>query len=340
MSDKLNRLESIGSVFERDDDTLNQIQRNSGLGEFASANALNMHGLNHMKTALPISGVRESHGYVFFTRPDLNLSYHNLAQDRQFSLMLNNPPDSTWGYVRSVLAMRGSRDYPSPFVNPNNPFIPILTNNLKNLSGWNEITMEASTSESGVFNEAISWADGFNKDYSVKSLNATFKNQIGDPLNKLFTVWVRYAMMVKDGTMDPYIDYLIGNKMDYNTRIYVIVLDETKRFIQSIAACGAGFPLNSQLAAKFDYTEDKPLKDNSNEISIQFQIMGSEYDDPILMKEFNILVDSVCPQIARGQYIKLTDSNKKAHNMLAIPRINLENGKLDWYVPRENFLGN
>lgn len=339
MSSELTKLESTGSVFENDDNTLRRLQLTGGLGDFTAANALNMYGLNHMKMPLPTSGNKESQGYVFFTRPDLNLSYHNLAQDRQFALMLNNPPDSVWGYVRAVLAGRGAKNYPSPFVNPYNPFIPILSNNLKNLSGWSEITVEPTTSESGIYNEAHSIADGFSKDYSVKNLTATFSNQIGDPINKLFTVWTRYSMMVKDGTMDPDLEYTIMNIIDYNTRIYVLVMDPTKRYIQNIAAVGAAFPLNSQLSAKFDYDKEKPYKDSSDDISIQFQCMGMLYDDPILMAEFNILVDAFCPMIRNGKYRKLTDAEKKAHNMLAIPRINTETGKLDWYVDPKNYLG-
>lgn len=339
MSGEKTKLESTGSVFDKDDGTLRRLQLAGGLGDFTAANALNMYGLNHMKMTLPTSGNKDSQGYVFFTRPDLNLSYHNLSQDRQFALMLNNPKDSVWGYVRAILAGRGAKDYPSPFVNPNNPFIPILTNNLKNLSGWSEITIEPTTSEAGIYNEAHSIADGFSKDYSVKNLTATFSNQIGDPLNKIFTIWTRYAMMVKDGTMDPYLEYLVMNIIDYNTRIYVLVMDSTKRYIQNIAAVGAAFPLNSQLAAKFDYEKDKPYKDSVDDISIQFQCMGMEYDDPILMAEFNILVDAFCPMITNGKYKKLTDAEKKAHNMLAIPRIDTSTGKLDWFVAPNNYLG-
>lgn len=339
MSGELTKLESTGSVFENDDNTLRRLQLTGGLGDFTAANALTMYGLNHMKMPLPTSGNKDSQGYVFFTRPDLNLSYHNLAQDRQFALMINNPNDSVWGYVRAVLAGRGAKDYPSPFVNPNNPFIPILTNNLKNLSGWSEVTVDPQTSDAGIYNEAHSMADGFSKDYSVKNLNATFSNQIGDPLNKLFTTWTRYSMMVKEGVMDPYLEYLIMNIIDYNTRIYVLVMDPTKRFIQNIAATGAAFPLNSQLAAKFDYDKEKPLKDSSDDISIQFQCMGMIYDDPILMAEFNMLVDAFCPMISQGKYKKLTGEEVKAHNMLGIPRINTETGQLDWYVSPNNYMG-
>ena len=334
----IDRYENTGSIFENNDSTLKKIQINAGLGEFTAANALNMYGLNHNKTRLPTAHNADSQGYVFFTRPDLNLSYYNLAQDRTFALMLNSKPDSVWGWVRATLSPRiAPTQFPSPFVNNNNPFIPILSNNLLNLSGWSEITMEPMTTDAGIYNEAISMADGFSKDYSVKSLNAQFENQIGDPINKLFYIWVRYAMLVKEGVMDPFLPNIILNIIDYQTRIYRIILDPTKRYVQNIAAIGAGFPLNSQLSAKFDYAHDKPLQDQSNEISVQFQTIGMEYDDPILMVEFNTLVDAFCPGIKKGEYVKLSSAEKKMFNMLAIPRINLDNMKLEWYVSKQDY---
>lgn len=329
------RYESTGTIFEPNDTSLKQLQISAGLGDYSIANALNLYGLNHLKTHLPTALNCDGQGYVFFTRPDLRLSYDNLAQDRQFAIMLNNAPDSVWGWVRATLAPRESpKNYPSPFVDPNNPFIPILTNNIKSLSGWNEVVVDPSTTETGYFGEAHSIADGFHSDFGVRSLSATFENQIGDPLNKLFTIWTRYQMMVKQGIMDPYLEYIVLNVLDYNTRIYRIVTDSTKTYINNIAAVGAAFPLNSQLAAKFDYSNEKPLQEVSNEVSIQFQCTGMIYDDPILMREFNDLVTAFCPGIKNGSYVKLEKNERKAFNMSAIPYINLDNGKLDWYVNR------
>lgn len=330
--------EETGSIFEKGDNSLEKVQLNAGLGVFANANAMNMFGFNHRKTYLPTANNSDSQGYVFFTRPDLRLSYDNLAQDRIMALMLNSTPDSVWGWVRATLSPRiASKQFPSPFVDNQNPFIPILTNNLHSLSGWSEITMDPYVSEAGIYNEAISLSDGFSKDYSVKNLNATFSNQIGDPINKLFHVWVRYAMLVKEGIMDPFLPNIILNIVDYQTRIYRIILDPTKRYIQNIAACGAAFPLNTQLAAKFDYDHDKPRQDQSDEVSIQFQTIGMEYDDPILMVEFNALVDGYCPGIKKGEFVKLSDSEKRLYNMIAIPRINMENLKLEWYVSNKDY---
>lgn len=336
------RVERTGKYFEDRSYLLNNLKRTSGMASISAANSSNLYGINHRAIPLATSRNVDNQGFTFFTRPDLRLSYDNLVQDRNFSLMLNEEIESIWRWVRATLSPReATKDYPSAFVDSRNPFIPILTNNLESISGWPEIMVDPWTSDAGAYNEQTSQADGFADDYSASDISATFRNQIQDPINRLFHVWTRYSMLAHEGVVDPYMYNIVMNVLDYNTRIYRIVTDPSKQYIQHIAACGAAFPLNSNIAAKFDYSRERPYSDENDKVTIQFRIIGKMYDDPILFKEFNDLVRGYNPHMADGwrnkSYKRIPQSLLKSFNCLGLPHINLDNGRLDWYVTNQEY---
>lgn len=342
--DKVSR---TGKYFEERSYLLKNIVRKGGMSSSTAANSSNLYGINHRSTPLATSRNTDHQGFTFFTRPDLRLTYDNLTQDRNMSLLLNSEIESVWRWARSTLDPRDrGSSYPSSFVDSKNPFIPILTNNLVSMSGWSELTIDPWTSDSGIFNEQTSQVDGFCDDFSVSNLTCTFTNQIQDPINRLFHIWTRYSMLVHDGTMDPYIDNIVENVIDYNTRIYRIVTDSSKQYIQHIAACGAAFPLNSNSASKFDFSNERPYNEENDKISIQFSCIGKLYDDPILFKEFNDTVRIYNPNMAdskrAGFYVRIPQNMLRLYNCLGLPHINLDNGRLDWYVTKEeyNFIQN
>ena len=336
------RVERTGKYFEERSYLLNNIKRSTGMASVSAANSSNLYGINHRAIPLATSRNVDHQGFTFFTRPDLRLSYDNLTQDRHMALMLNGELESIWRWVRATLSPKKQTiQYPSPFVDTNNPFIPILTNNLQSISGWPEIMVDPWSSEVGAYNEQTSQADGFANDFSAGQITATFKNQVQDPINRLFHIWTRYSMLVHEGVMDPYIYNIVHNVIDYNTRIYRIVTDPSKQYIQHIAACGAAFPLNSGLAAKFDYSVERPYNDENDKVTIQFQIIGKMYDDPILFKEFNDLVVAYNPgmrnDLRKSRYKIVPQNLLKSFNCLGLPHINLDNGRLDWYVTNQEY---
>ena len=337
-----NNVERSGKYFRDSENSLSKLKRIGGLASVSAANSTNLYGINHRGIALATSKNVDHQGFTFFTRPDLRLSYDNLIQDRNLSLMLNDEDESIWRYVRATLAPRESKKhYPSPFVDDNNPFIPILTNNVESISGWPENMVDPWTSDAGAYNEQTSQADGFADDFSAGEISVTFKNQVQDPINRLFHVWTRYSMLVHEGVLDPFMYNIVHNVIDYNTRIYRIVTDPTKQFIQHIAACGAAFPLNSNLAAKFDYSRERPYSEENDMITIQFKIIGKLYDDPILFKEFNDLVMGYNPNmhdsLRAKHYKRLPNTMLRTFNCVGLPHINLNNGRLDWYVTNEEY---
>lgn len=284
-------------------DGIDLVSRYSGLGDLTEAMGNAWYGINHRGVGNPIPYNTDNHGLTFFTRPRLNLSYDNIAMDRVLTPLLTKDVNTYQRAVRVLLDPVGAasiRDpmvfgsqqpVTSPLVDHRSPFMAVLTNNLLSLNGWPDPVVAYYNSKQGPAKETWSMVDDVARNFDSFDLQASFRNVAGDPITLLFNSWIRYAARVYDGTMMPYPDSVVENEIDYQTRIYRLVLDPSRRFVQKIAATGAAFPTSSALGAAFNFTSDTPFnQDNAQQISIPFHCMGVDYNDPILIKEFNDIV--------------------------------------------------
>jgi len=311
----------------------------SSTGAIDDAIGNTFFGINHRQTPAAIQNNKDYFGLTFFTRPDLNLSDANLRTVRQFSPLLNKESKSLQRIIRCTLGPRLAKDSPavtSPFVDPGSPFISFLSNHLLSMSGWPDMEAPTYTSPEGIYKEAFSMIDGVVRNMTTYDITANFRNLPGDPVTLLFMTWLHYASRTYLGEMVPYPNYIVRNEYDYNTRIYRLVLDPSKRFIQKIAACGAAFPTNAPIGAAFNFEADKPLNQGLDQVSITFRAMGAEYNDPILFDEFNRTVEDFNPAMEakfRSQYYtQIPYAALPIFNNRGYPHINLNSGELEWYI--------
>lgn len=327
---------------------------NSAVGTISTAITDNLYGINHRQTPLPVPHNRDHYGMTFFTRPQLNLQPENIRNSRKFFGLLTNNHASYQATIRALLDPRsaigwGGFDAKSAvFTDPNQAFIPILSNHLVSISGWRDIVLNTYTSQAGAYKEEWSIGDSVTDDFSVFDINATFRNSLGDPITELFFYWVHYIACVFEGILDPYPDFLLNNEVDYNTRIYRLVLDKTRTYVQRIYATGAAFPINVPIGAMGDYAIDKPYNDANAEITIQFRCMGSIYNDERLIHDFNSAVGifnnkmrNVTPSrekgklgsISPGQGVtKIRPELLSIFNNRGYPYINTYTYELEWYI--------
>lgn len=339
------------------EELVRSVSQTSGYGQLKSAATAVFFGHNHRGAGNPIPINTDQYGMTFFTRPRLNLSYDNITRDRTLAPMMTmrkaSIPRAIRAYLDPVGALvgqtyrggvkgaAGSMPYPSPLVDPYNAFIPILENNLISLSGWPDPYVDTYTTRSGVYQEEWSMIDGFAKFYKKFDLSANFRNIVGDPISYLFHVWTQYAALVHEGVLDPRPESILENEIDYNTRVYRLVLDPQRRYVQKIAACGAAFPVSNSLGAHFNFDESKTYNGDIDQISVSFQCMGAIYMDPILIKEFNDTVSLFNPSMRDNRrssvYVKLEPRWKPLFNYLGYPRIDPLTMELEWWVTREDF---
>ena len=318
----------------------------------------NVYGVNHRQTPAAIPINKDRYGYTFFTRPQLNMQRPNLRSVRLFAPLLTTTPLSYERMIRCLLDPRmmigyGNREKDIEGNNPegegitcglvdnDNAFIPVLTNSITSISGWPDISLPTFSAPEGAYKEGYSLVDGVSVDYTTYDITANFRNSRGDPIVSLFYYWAHYMAHVFEGSLVPYPDMISENEIDYQTRIYRLVMDPTNTKVTRIAACGAAFPLNVPMGGIFDYSNEKPYNDVNANTAINFRAMGFICQDDILIRSFNTTV---------GIFNRSMRDSRRSLEMVQIPkhllpvfnnrgyaRINPDTRELEWWVGRNYY---
>lgn len=359
--------------------TVDQLLENMPVGSIARAISNNLYGLNIRGTPPAIAKNKDHYGYTFFTRPQLNMDEYNIGNYRGFYNLLTDNAISYQRYTRMMLDPRlgYNEKVKSPLVDNQNAFIPILSNTCVSLSGWPDLTVPTYTSDAGLYGQEYSFVDGVTNHYESFDIDVSFRNARGNPLIYFFYIWIKYQSLVFEGILNPYADMIIENEIDYNTRIYRLVMDNTKRYVRFIACTGASFPINVPTGNLFDYNVDSPYNDQNKEINIRFKCLGFRAFEDIIKLEFNETVgifnpamkkildfdmdlsvndsekmrddDSIVYSATGTGYTKIpyalamtaNDSitNSKFYNLnyRAYPYINLYTNELEWWIEDSNY---
>jgi len=324
--------------------TIENLRSQSPYGSVDSALADMFYGINHRSTPLAIQFNKDNHGLTLFTKPMLNLNDANCRTYRKFSQMMSNEPNSIQRIIRCSLdptlsKNQGAEYISTPLVDPYSPFINFLTNNLISINGFPDPVVPIYTTPQGTHDEEYSLIDGTNEVNRSYQITANFRNIPGDPINKMFSVWEDYGSLVTRGKLIPHFDNLLHNRVDYTTRIWRLILDAKKTKVQKIGITGAAFPLNAPIGASFNYESDRPFNNANDQISISFQCMVSQWDDDILVKEFNDLAIRFNPSMADSarekNYLKLPPEALTLMNNRGYLRINPDNYDLEIWIPKQ-----
>jgi hypothetical protein len=304
-----------------------------------------LYGISHQGVKGVIPENRDGHGLVFFTRPQLNLSTTNIRNIRKMYSLLTTNPTSIQRYVRCMLDPYLpfiKNPITTPLVDPELAFIPVLTNTIKNMSGWPDIVLPTFTSREGIRREQWTIGDGMIDIYDSYDIDCTFRNIKDEPIIMMMETWLMYIANVFEGKMSPYIDFITENEIDYNTRIYRIVLDESKLFVKKIAATGASYPINVPTGKIFDFSDAQVYNDQNRDINIRFKSVGAMYNDDILIREFN-LTSAIFSKAVRDKLdgrannlVKIPIGLLDVFNNRGIPLINESTLELEWWINKNS----
>jgi len=327
------------------------------LGSVNKALTNMMYGIKTTRNVPPVPSSMDAYGYVFFTRPQLNLQSKNIFRIRHLYHLLDKNPVSLNRYVRVMLdprlpydlyignkkaTMYNDEKISCPFVDNHNGFIPILTNSIKTMSGWPDEVVQTYTTRPGLRKEQFSMVDGIYEINESRDIDATFENHINDPIFMLIQTWYRYASLVFENMIEPYWDMVLNNVIDYNTRIYRLVMDPTWKKVKRIAAVGAAFPLNTPNGKFFDFADNSPYLEQTKDINIRFRCMGFMYDDPILVKEFNevnAIFNPAYRRYVKGDrdfMVEVPYELKDYFNFRCYPYIDPDTMELKWLVNKSS----
>jgi hypothetical protein len=325
--------------------SLDDILSINPIGPLSTAIGNNFYGINHRQISTPIPSNKEHYGLTLFVRPQLNMQSENLRNVRIFTPLLTKDFNSIQTITRVTLDPRLHYNYPSGdsaidtvLVDKYQSFIPFLTNHLKTLSGWPDLVVPTYTSKEGAYQEAQSIADGITKNFTAYDITATFRNSKGDPVTSLFYHWEHYQSHVFEGTLVPYADMIANNEIDYNTKIYRLVLDQTKKYLIKIAATIA-FPTSLPTGAYMDYNIEKPYNDQNDDITVRFKCNGFEFNDDILIKELNECVGyfnpSMRPEYLESRMIQIPDELLHIFNNRGYLRIDPVTYEVQWWADKD-----
>lgn len=327
----------------------------SGIGSLDKAIGLNMYGINYQQSPALVPRNKEQPGYVFFTRPQLNMQGDNIRNLRLFYNLLTDNAYSQERYIRTILDPRLGAGYyyasnpktapvqapiiTSPLMDNESAFIPVFTNNLETLTGWPEQAMTFLRSKEDVFRGQHTQANGIVEINNAYTLSATFRNTYNNPILKMIAVWLAYmGHVTTTGRLRPYIDFEALDRLDYCTRIYRITLDPQRERVTGIFACGAAMPSSNAMSAFADYNRSSPISDVNKDFTISFECDGFIINDPILFYTFNGVVQGFCPGM-RDQYrdnamVRLDKVEMNYFRGVSYPRIDPSNSAFEIWVPR------
>lgn len=315
----------------------------TSLGDTKASEAAILYGINHRMTHIPVPMNRDNMGYVFFTRPQLNLREQNVRAMRKMLPLLTTEPVSVQRMIRKLLDPR-LRNLPCPLVDDKLPFIPVMTNHCLTVSGFPDPFVNSYIAKPGVRKETFGFVDDVIDENHNYTISATFRNMQGSPIALLHYYWMLYQSAVFEATMLPYPDYLVNRIIDYNTRIWRVVVDKTKRYVTHIGCCNAAHVVSSPFGSIFDYDVTHMVNHNLDNITIQYQCFGYTYNDPILIYEFNKLMGIFNPDmrwstsniggLPSGDVVQIPYSELSAFRTQGYPRIDPDTHELQWWVSR------
>lgn len=272
-------------------------------------------------------------GYTFFTRPRLNFQDYNICADRKFgALMSRNPLDISFA-IRCLLDTRfassNSLVQDCPLFDPSNPFNVPLCNAVKSISGFVDPAIVTETTDGGFFSEDQTYVVGGDRMSRTYDINIQFKDFPGSPILAMIDYWTQYMANLTDGSMMQYSDAIDLNRMDYTVSIYRFLMDKTNRYIVRWAKCTGCFPVSPPSGVAFNLSEGTPVVEAASEINVPFKCNRIEYDDPVILKEFNMLVrrynrnesDSAGESFMDSDKTKAFAHNIAQNNFAGIPYI-------------------
>lgn len=354
--ERMNRnLLSTGSVLGSGFTEIDRLIMGSTAGPLKSAITATYYGINNNGYLAAAQKNQDNEGLIFFTRPRMRLSPENCLQHPALQNMLVTRNQSPQRAVRAILdpigsgspqritanrQMKTTQLYPSDLIDPYMPFIPLLSNTLMNLSGWPDLDIGHYVSREGVQKETFTLIDGVANIYNHFTLNATFKNIVSDPIGYMFWCWACYNSQVYQGEGTPWMDSILDNETDYQTRIYRLVLDTTRTYVQKIAYTGMAVPVVANVGAGFNYNQ-KPFNEELDDYQISFACDGAVYYDRNAFTVFNRHVQDFNLFMHDGKreshMVKLKPNERKQFKFTGYPRINPYNSELEFWVFKETY---
>lgn len=325
--------------------------RKSGYGTIESSLADSLRGINTRNVGGITPMSQDVQGYTFFTTPMCNLSAGNVVDRRRLQYLSNPDPRSMACAIKTMLTHHGTNlrfdnsTVKSEIVDPEYPFMGVMSNTLKDLTGFPDFVHTFNTTEEGMAKEVFGFVDSRSSFYEEYTLNASFHRIDGDPVGSTISALWEYAGHVAYGTMVAWPNMRANRWLDYAFRIYRVVLDENKEYVTRLACTGYSVIEASPEGAMFNHTSEEVQSADNAELSIPIKCYGVYYNDPQIINSFNATVSYACPSMKDNRratdMVLLNREETVTMSNYAFPYITHPNGrersKLQWWAKRRDY---
>lgn len=329
-----------------DENDIRTVRKSTLTGDPDSSLFNMFYGPNHFGSndLVPIN--QDTFAYIFFTKPNLNLSKANIGHVRKLQYLLNQGPNTIANAVKCSLSTKfgwneardGSR---SDAINDDYPFIPFLSSSIESVSGFPDEAMEFFQSEEGMAKQVYGYADGRPENFGTFQLQFVFNSKIGDPHKLYLGTLHQYMGLVGTGEISPKAESENEFETDYFTNVYIIITDRNKQYVQKLACLGGG-GLWEGVPSGQDFNIDKAtdLQLEGRQINAPMLCFGFRYNDPIIIENFNYLVRAFKKPMGDVQMgtPENTGMVQIPHRQLSLfgnrgyPFINPDTSELEWWI--------
>lgn len=295
------------------DKIISTVLRQSGLGSDNTSLSDLLRGPNTSGLGNLTQANQDNQGWTFFTKPCLNLHPDNLSGVRKLAYLADENPRSMGKAIKALLTTRkfnlrnGDVSVPSELVDEDQAFNYLMSGTLRSLTGFPDHVSTFFTSDEGAAKETYGWIDSRHEFYGEYTLNASFWNIEGDLLTLLLSALHQYQSNVAYGSMLPWDEFRAFNTIDYQFRIYRLIVDKSKEKILKIACTGNCAIETPADGAAFNFASENVMAADNAEISIPIKCFGVRYNDPIIVSDFNRTVAFSNPEMRES----LLDASRK-----------------------------
>ena len=312
-------------------------------------------GANITGTVPAIKPNTNNHGYVFMTRPDLNLSPDNCRLNRNLMQLASANENSMLRAIAMMLSPQLAnrfRGIKSNLVDNRYPFLSISDNLVRSLTGWPSAQLGISTTPAGVNKGEHIQADSPAYYNGQFSLSLSTYDIVSSPVKRLYHYWTTYIGALLDNAygLAPWPEYWFNGRLDYTTRVYRLIMDESRTYVEEIAATNYAIPQVPDLGPHFNFDAEQPRPFVGGTLNVELACSGAIYFDELLVLQFNRTVELFNPAMRDHtadkrdkkpvRSIYMVKVEKRYHGVFsgkAFPRIDPQTKELEWYVSKETW---
>lgn len=296
-------------------------------------------------------------GLALVTRPRLNLTDDNISRSEKLMSLYGATQYSVGAYIRGMLDERWAAANNPLFLNNKIPFITCLTEYLKVSTGFGDLQIRMDMSEPGLRDQVYQRVASKLEENGSFSIQQTYFNPKPSVIQGLFQVWEDYISEVVSGDRQcgPRDRYLMGNRIDYDCRIYHLIMNKDTEYLEHIFASVQSIPTTypAGAMATIDNSGTNLRGEGQDDFTVQFSSVGQRQDEIGLIQAFNehsfLYNPNIRPEVRDRYYRELKSDEYIAYNYgaypLLLPRVSEVKGeggrsalrsgiKLTWWVEK------